>query len=121
VRFRQSTDTTGAGWALRIEWTIALRLEQNRRMRFVRVLGKIFLVFALPFGTARALADDSYAGQPLTQVGFNHLIAITHPLVTTKFAGLRPTSYPVIHPGIARVHITEKLVHPMEQPLLRTH
>jgi hypothetical protein len=90
-------------------------------MRFVRMLGKIFLVLALPFGTASALADDTYGGRPLTQVEFNRLIPITYPLATTKFTGLKPTSYPVIHPGIARVHITEKLAHPMEQPLLRTH
>jgi hypothetical protein len=54
-------------------------------------------------------------------VNFDRLVPITYPLATTRFDGLKPSSYPVIHPGIARVHITEKLVHPMEQPLLRTN
>ena len=85
------------------------------------MLGRIFLVLALAFCTTKAMADGTYPGQPLTQVEFDRLVPITYPLVTTKFTALKPTSYPVIHPGVARVHITEKLVHPMEQPLLRTH
>ncbi|MEO6971283.1 MAG: hypothetical protein ABI217_10355 [Chthoniobacterales bacterium] len=49
------------------------------------------------------------------------MVPITSRLTTTQFNALKPTSYPVIHPGAPRVHIIEKLVHPMEQPLLRTN
>lgn len=67
------------------------------------------------------MGEGSYEGQPLTQVGFDRLVPITSRLTTTQFNALKPTSYPVIHPGAPRVHIIEKLVHPTEQPLLRTN
>ena len=90
-------------------------------MVFVRTLGKIFVVLALAFGATKAMGEGSYAGQPLTQVDFNHLVPRNYPLITTRFNALKPTTYPVIQPGVARVHITEKLVRPTEQPLLRTN
>ena len=101
--------------------TIAVRFEQDKRMRFVRVLGRIFFVSALTFGATEAMSDGSYPGQPLIQADFTRLIPISYPLVTTRFDALEATSYPVIQPGVARVHIIEKLVHPMEQPLLRSN
>ena len=107
------------GQARRFELTIAVRFEQNQRMRFVRVLGRILLVSTLTFGATKARGDGSYPGQPLIQADFTRLIPISYPLVTTRFSVLKPTSYPVIQPGMARVHIIEKLVHPMEQRLLR--
>ena len=90
-------------------------------MMFVRMLGGIFMVSALTLCATNAMGDGSYSGQPLIQADFTRLIPISYPLVTTRFNALKPTSYPVIQPGIARVHITEKLVHPMEQPLLRSN
>ena len=90
-------------------------------MMLVRVLGRIFLVSVLVFCAGKAMGDGSYSGQPLIQADFSRLVPITYPLVTTRFNALKPTSYPVIQTGIARVHITEKLVHPMEQSLLRTN
>ena len=89
-------------------------------MRFVRVLGRIFLVSVVTLGATKAMGDTTYSGQPLTQVEFTQLVPITYPLATTRFTALKPTSVPVIQPGVARVHIIEKLAHPMEQPLLRT-
>jgi hypothetical protein len=101
-----------------LELTIAVRFEQYQRMTSLSVLG-IFAVSALTFCTAKAMGDDSYPGQPLIQADFNRLVPIIYPLVTTRFNALKPTTYPVIQPGIPRVHITENLVHPIEQPLLR--
>ena len=90
-------------------------------MKSVRAWGRIFVVLALTFCGGQAMGEGSYEGQPLTQVGFDRLVPITSRLTTTKFTALKPTSYPVIHPGVARVHITEKLVRPTEHPLLRTY
>jgi hypothetical protein len=101
--------------------TVALLLEQDQRMSFVRVLGRLFVVSALALSATQAMGDNSYPGQPLIQANFNRLLPITYPLVNTQFNKLKPTSFPVIQPGVARVHITEKLVRPMEQPLLRTY
>lgn len=105
----------------RFELTSAVRFEQDKGVRFVRVLGRILLVSTLTLGATKAMSDGSYPGQPLIQADFTRLIPISYPLVTTRFNALKPTSYPVIQPGIALVHITEKLVHPMEQRLLRSN
>ena len=67
------------------------------------------------------MGEESYPGQPLTQVEFDRLVPIAYPLVATEFSALKPTSFPVIQTGVARVHIIERLVHPLEQPLLRTY
>ena len=90
-------------------------------MKFVHVLGRIFVVSALTFSTTKAMGDDSYPGKPLIQADFTRLVPRSYPLVTTRFDALKPTTYPVFQPGIARVHITENLVRPLEQPLLRTN
>jgi hypothetical protein len=92
-----------------------------RRMKFVRMMERILLASVVVLGPSQLRGEESYPGQPLTQVEFNRLVPITYPLVTTKFTALRPTSYPVIQPGVARVHIIERLLHPLEQPLLRAH
>ena len=105
----------------RLELTIAVRFEQNQRMTSIRVLGRIFVVSALTFCTTKAMGDGSYPGQPLIQADFTRLVPRSYPLVTTQFNGLKPTTYPVFQPGVPRVHITEKLVRPIEMPLLRTH
>ena len=105
----------------RLELTIAVHLKQNCRMTFVRLLGRIFVVSALTFCTVKARGDDSYPGKPLIQADFNRLVPRSYPLVTTQFGALKPTNYPVFQPGVARVHITEKLVHPTERPLLRSN
>jgi hypothetical protein len=98
-----------------------MHFEQDQRMKFAQVLGRILLVSVLTFCTTKAKGDDTYAGQPLIQAEFTRLVPTSYPLKTTRFTALKPTSYPVIQPGIARVHITEKLVHPLERPLLRTN
>ncbi len=67
------------------------------------------------------MGDDSYPGRPLIQADFTRLVPKSYPLVTTRFNGLKPTTYPVFQPGIARVPITEKLVRPIEMPLLRSN
>jgi len=90
-------------------------------MKLVRLMGRVLLISVLVLGPSQVMGEESYPGQPLTQVEFNRLVPITYPLVTTEFAALKPTSFPVIQTGVARVHIIERLVHPMEQPLLRTH
>jgi hypothetical protein len=100
---------------------IALCFAQDQRMKTVRVLGRIFVVSALTFCTTKAMADDSYPGKPLIQTDFTRVVPTTYPLATTRFNALTPRSYPVFQPGIARVHITEKLVRPIEQPLLRSN
>ena len=79
------------------------------------------MVLTLTFGVTKAMGDGSYPGQPLVQVEFNHLVPRSYPLVTTQFNALKPSSYPVIQSGVAKVHITEKLVRPTERPLLRTN
>jgi len=88
-------------------------------MMIVRLLGKVFALSLLALCATRAMGDGgTYSGQALIQVNFDRLVPITYPLATVQFNGLKPSSYPVIDPGIARVHITENLAHPMEQPLL---
>lgn len=110
-----------SGRCCRFGLTVAVGFGQDRGMTFVGALEKIFLVAVFAAGASQALGEGSYEGQPLTQVQFNQLVPITYPLATTRFNSLKPTTYPVIQPGIARVHITEKLVRPLERPLLRTH
>lgn len=97
-------------------------LDHDRGMMTVRLLGKVFALLLLALGATTAMGDGgTYPGEALIQVSFDRLVPITYPLATTRFDGLKPSSYPVIQAGVARVHITEKLVHPMEQPLLRTN
>ena len=67
-----------------------------------------------------AFADGSYPGQPLIQADFDRLVPISSRLKITRFNALKPTTYPVIQSGIARVPITENLVHPTDRPLLRS-
>jgi len=104
-----------------LDLTIAVRFEQDPRMAFVSVLARIFVVSALAFCTTKAMGDGSYSGRSLTEVDFTRLVPTSYPLATTRFNALKPTTYPVVQPGIPQVHITEKLVHPTEQPLLRTY
>lgn len=87
----------------------------------MRALGSIFVVSALFFCTTKAMGEGTYPGRPLIQADFNRLIPISYPVVTTRFNGLKPTTYPVFQPGVARVHIPENVIHPVEQPLLRTN
>jgi len=90
-------------------------------MNLLPLMGRVLLISVVVLGPSQVRGEESYAGQPLTQVAFNRLVPIIYPLVTTEFAALKPTSFPVIQTGVPRVHIIERLVHPMEQPLLRTH
>ena len=93
--------------------------DQNEPMKIVR--GRRWLVMAtfLVVGALRATAgEDSYFGQPLVQVRFDQLVPTTHPIVTPKFDRLLQTDVPLTDPGVARVPITDNLIHPLEQPLL---
>jgi hypothetical protein len=101
--------------------TNAARSEQDEWMKLVRVFGRIFLASVIMFCGGKAVGESSFSGQPLIQAQFTRLVPITYPLATTRFTALRPTSFPVIQPGVARVHIIQKLMHPMQQPLLRTY
>ena len=100
---------------------IALHFEQDQCMKTVRVLGRIFVVSALTFCATKAMADESYPGKPLIQTDFARVVPTTYPLAITRFSALMPRSYPVLQPGIARLPITEKLMRPIERPLLRSH
>ena len=64
-------------------------------------------------------ADADYAVK-LVRPRFDRLIPTSYPLVQTGFSKLKPTSYPVINPGAPLVHPGEKLVRPMDSPLLQT-
>lgn len=94
--------------------------EQDQGIKLVRILGKMLLLSVLTFGSTRAMGESSYQGQPLAQVKFTHLVPITYHLKIARFTALTPTSYPVIRPGIPRVHIIRNLVRPLQRPLLRT-
>jgi hypothetical protein len=87
-------------------------------MKSVRSLRWAVVVAALALSELPALGDDVYLGKPLTQATFDRLIPTSYPTIKSSFSHLRPTTLPLIHPGIARVHITENLVHPLSQPLL---
>lgn len=100
---------------------MTLRFRHNQPMNLIRVLGRIFLVSALAFCASKAIGDDSYQSRPLIQADFNRLVPSNYPLATTRFSALKPTTYPVLQPGKASVHITEKLVHPTEKPLLHSN
>jgi hypothetical protein len=86
-----------------------------RSLQWGFVVG-IFAVSGLP-----ALGDEINVGEPLIQANFDQLIPTSYPTISPKFNRLRPTTLPLIDPGIARVHITENLVYPLEQPLLLTN
>ena len=98
-----------------------MSFEQDQRMTFVPALGRLFLDSICAFCATKAMGDDPYQSRPLVQAEFNRLVPSNYPLVTTRFNTLKPTTYPVLQPGKASVHITEKLVRPIDQPLLRTN
>lgn len=87
-------------------------------MTFVRGVGRILVVSALAFCATKAMGDGGDPGRPLIQADFSRLVPITSRLVTTQFNALKATTYPVSETGVARIHPTENLVRPIEQPLL---
>src|SRR6266403_2444905 len=74
----------------------------------------LFVATALALSGVRATADDA----PLIQVRFDQLIPISYPTIRPSFDRLIQTTLPLTDPGIARVPITENLVHPLDQQLL---
>ena len=90
----------------------------DKRMKSVRSLQWTLVLVALAMSGLPALGDDIYLGKPLTQATFDRLIPTSYPTFKPSFTHLRPTTLPLIHPGIPRVHITENLVRPLSQPLL---
>ena len=103
------------------ELTMAVSFEQDQRMTFVPALGRLFLVSVCAFCATKAIGDDSLQSRPLIQADFSRLVPRSYPLVTTRFNALKPTAYPALPPGNPAVQITEKLVRPINQPLLRTN
>lgn len=87
-------------------------------MKTIRILFGAIFIFAVALTQARATNDDVYFSAPLTQVTFDRLIPTFYPTIEPHFNGLQPTTYPLIYPGVPRVHITENLVYPSDQPLL---
>ena len=74
----------------------------------------LFVATALALSGVRATADDA----PLIQARFDQLIPISYPTLRASFDRLIQTTLPLTDPGIARVPITENLVHPLDQPLV---
>ena len=77
----------------------------------------LFATTALALSGVGATADDA-SGDRLIQAQFDQLVPISYPIVTARFDRLIQTTWPLTDPGIARVPITENLVHPMDQPLV---
>ena len=78
----------------------------------------LFVATALALSGVRATADDVYSGDRLIQVRFDQLISTSYPTIRPGFDRLIQTTLPLTDPGIARVPITENLVHPLNQQLL---
>ena len=74
----------------------------------------LFVATALALSGVRAWADDA----SLIQVRFDQLISTSYPTIRPGFDRLIQTTLPLTDPGIARVPITENLVHPLDQPLV---
>ncbi len=78
----------------------------------------LFVATALALSGVRATADDANSGEPLVQARFDQLIPTSYPTLRPSFDRLIQTTLPLTDPGIARVPITENLVHPLDQQLL---
>ena len=78
----------------------------------------LFVATALALSGVQATADDANSGEPLVQARFDQLIPTSYPTLRPSFDRLIQTTGPLSDPGIARVPITENLVHPLDQPLL---
>jgi len=77
----------------------------------------LFVATALALSGVRATADDANSGE-LIQARFDQLIPTSYPTLRPSFDRLIQTTLPLTDPGIARVPITENLVHPLDQQLL---
>ena len=78
----------------------------------------LFVATGLALSGVRATADDAHSGEPLVQARFDQLIPTSYPTLRPSFERLIQTTLPLTDPGIARVPITENLVHPLDQQLL---
>jgi hypothetical protein len=78
----------------------------------------LFVATALALSGVRATADDANVSEPLIQARFDQLIPTSYPTLRPSFERLIQTTLPLTDPGIARVPITENLVHPLDQQLL---
>jgi len=90
---------------------------QDRFMKTTRGRQWLFAATALALSGVGATADDA-SGDRLVQARFDQLVPTSYPIVTARFDRLIQTTWPLTDPGIARVPITENLVHPMDQPLV---
>ena len=89
----------------------------TRRIRFV--LATLAAV-ALAISSLCAAGERTHFDQPLVQARFDHLVPTSYPTVQTDFTRLRSTTWPLINPGIAEVHITENLAQAFARPVLVT-
>ena len=87
-------------------------------MKTARSRQWLFVATALALSGVRATADDANSGEPLVQARFDQLIPTSYPTLRPGFDRLIQTTLPLTDPGIARVPITENLVHPLDQPLV---
>lgn len=76
------------------------------------------IICAVALAHASAYSDYVYDEQPLVQAQFDRLIPTSYPTIAPDFGLLRPTTSPLIYPGVPQIHITENLSRPTEQPLL---
>lgn len=89
-------------------------MRTTRRLPWA--LGGIFLAVT----SLCAWGEDTDFEQPLVQARFDHLIPTSYPTFSPSFRRLKPTTEPLIHPGIPTVHITENLTQAFSEPLLIT-
>jgi len=79
-----------------------------------------FVCLVLGVNGPSVLAGDNNLSGQLCQVGFDRLIPTSYPTIDSNLAHLRPTTFPLIHPELPEVHITEGLVQSFSRPLLIT-
>ena len=97
---------------------IKVHLGQDRPMKTICGRQWLFVATALALSGVRATADDANFSEPLIQARFDQLIPTSYPTLRPSFERLIQTTLPLTDPGIARVPITENLVHPLDQQLL---
>lgn len=82
----------------------------------------VVVASAVAIGSARAsYYEDTYFSGPLIQADFTRLIPRSYPTIQPDFNALIPTTRPLIYPGHPRIHITENLARPTDQPLLQVN
>ena len=91
---------------------------QDRPMKTTCGRQWLLVATALALSGVRATADDANSAEPLVQARFDQLIPTSYPTIRPSFDRLIQTTRLLTDPGIARIPITENLVHPLDQQLL---